>query len=148
MEESELHKFNIDLITGEKSEAAEEARERARKAVEAKRAILRLVEIPQQLRLRIPPALKQVVLDEYERVFHQGAVLPLPRNEYSRPTVSEIVDEWKDKMLKSDGVVDDEQISYVEKISESLISYFNLGLRQFLLYHNEVAMCDEVCVMI
>ena len=144
LEESDLHRYNVELLEGGTSAAAEEARERAYRAAEAKRAQQLLSEIPQQIRLYIPAELKQVILEDYDKVVQNKCLLRLPRSIDSRPTVTEIVTEWKEKLLNSDDVVEDEQIDAIETVAESLITYFNHALRQFLLYHSEVASCDEV----
>jgi len=146
LEESDLHKYNVELMEGGTSAAAEEARERAYRAAEAKRAQQLLSEIPQQIRLYIPAELKQIMLEDYDKVVQNQCLLRLPRSVDSRPTVTEIVTEWKEKLLNSDDVVEDEQIESIEKVADSIITYFNHGLRQFLLYQSEVAPCDEVCV--
>lgn len=58
------------------------------------------VEIPQQLRLHIPPLLKKVVLDDSEQINLKGMLLPLPRNAHGRPTVNDILKEYEDTLLK------------------------------------------------
>lgn len=142
MEESDLYKFNTDLISGVSSEAADASRKRAEDKLAAKRAELRLTEIPQQLRLRMPPALKQVVVDDYDMSVHKGMVLPVPRHAHEKPTVKEIIKAWKKKKLDSDDMVEDDAIEDIETIAESLIEYFDNAAYQFLLYHNELELYD------
>jgi hypothetical protein len=43
-----------------------------------------------QIRLRIPPLLKKVVLDDYEGVAQRGRALPLPRSAHGRPSVAQV----------------------------------------------------------
>jgi mortality factor 4-like protein 1 len=142
LEENYLYKYNVDLLTGVDSLAAEEARARAWMAEDERKAKLRLIEIPEQLRLRISPKLKQTILDDYDMVMNRGRILRVPRPGGS--TVTEILDAWKKKMNDMDDVVGDEQIESIEIVAESLVKYFNTSLRQFLLYHIEVPLCDRM----
>lgn len=142
LEESELYKFNVDLLTGVESFAAEEARARAWRAEDEKKAKLRLIEIPEQLRLRISPKLKQMILDDYDMVVNKGRILRLPRP--ATCTVRAILHAWKKKMNDLDDVVGDEQIEAIEIVVESLLKYFDNSLRQFLLYQIEVPLYDAV----
>jgi len=145
MEEDDLYKYNVELLEGVESVVSEEARARAWKAVEEKKARLRLIQIPEQLRLRIPPSLKNIILEDYRQTVQHGRILGIPRSE-GKPSVAQIVGDWKNKTLNKDDVVDDEDIHAIETTADNLIDYFNYSLRPFLLYHNEVSLCDRVVV--
>lgn len=142
LEENDLYKYSADLLTGVESFAAEEARARAWRAEDEKKARQRLIEIPEQLRLRISPKLKQVILDDYEMVVNKGRILRIPRPEGC--TVGEIIHSWQKKMMDMDDVVGDEQIEAIEIVADSVIKYFKNSLRQFLLYQIEVPVYDSI----
>lgn len=137
-----MYKHNVDLLTGVESLAAEEARARAWRTEDERKAQMRLVEIPEKLRLRISPRLKQMVLDDHAMVMNRGRILRIPRPEGS--TVRHILQAWRKKMDEMDDVVGDEQIEAIEIVADSLILYFNNSLRQFLLYQIEVPLCDRM----
>ena len=140
LEESQIMKYDVSLITGGTSAAADEARRKAAQQAEARRQRLRLAEIPTHLRLRIPPKLKETVLNDHRQIAHQGCTLPLPRDKYSKPLVVEIINEWKESRIKED----EESRDSLEEIATKLITYFNLALRHLLLYDREVPLCDKV----
>jgi len=147
LEEKDLIKYDVDLLTGGTSAAADEARRKAKEAAEAKRQKQLLSEIPAQLRLRIPWRLKSIVLDDYERVMQQGKCLPLPRPNHCRPSVATIVTEWKDARITEAEETDREDAEEIKEqaeiVAEGLISYFNNALRQLLLYQPEVQVTGE-----
>ena len=139
VEEKDLLKYDVDLLTGGISAAADEARARAQDAAEAKRQKERLSEIPSQLRLRIPHLLKQVVLDDYVLITQQGRILPLPRPSHARPSAGQTIHDWQ-SFRKSDE--DEETCEQIDEIADGLVSYFDNALRHFLLFQPEVAACD------
>lgn len=132
-------KYDVSLLTGGTSAAADEARRKAAEQAEARRQRLRLAEIPTHLRLRIPPKLKQVILNEHVQVTRKGHALPLPRSKYSKPLVIDIINEWKQSRIE----VKEDSKESLEEISSKLISYFDLSLRHLLLYDREVPLCDQ-----
>lgn len=216
LEESELYKYHKDLISGEESLHAEQVRREAWQQHDYKLKQERLEKVPERLRLRIPVALKQSVLDDYERVCLNGdvaSVLPRLRRdgkeeeeketeekeveddgddseadggkmdvdeEYvpsgeeedseddKAPTtsrygeksrgvvtaektvakalnkdaysVAEIIEMWRKHTMNQDDVIQDDMLAEsVNIIAESLLTYFNEGVYQFLLYPAEVA---------
>ncbi|KAL4427963.1 hypothetical protein ABPG75_002052 [Micractinium tetrahymenae] len=92
------------------------------------------VEIPQQLRLHIPPLLKKVVLDDSEQINLKGMLLPLPRNVNGRPTVNDI--------LKVQAAASRVSEAAREMVA-GLRQYFDRCLRHFLLYSHEVQQAEE-----
>jgi mortality factor 4-like protein 1 len=91
------------------------------------------------MRLTIPPSLKKMVLDDYDLIMHQGKILPLPRPAFSKPSVTQLIRDWQ-IFRKIDE--EEELCLQIDEISDKLIEYFDLSLRQFLLYQPEVAACD------
>ncbi|KAG7672542.1 putative Protein MRG2 [Nannochloris sp. 'desiccata'] len=138
-QEEELYKYNADLIHGVPSAEADDIRAYARAATETKRILERHSVIPPQLRLTIPPSLKQMVLDDYDLIMHQGKILPLPRPAHSKPSVTQLIRDWQ-VFRKIDE--EEELCLQIDEISDRLIDYFDLSLRQFLLFQPEVAACD------
>jgi mortality factor 4-like protein 1 len=141
LEESQILKYDVALLTGGTSAAADEARRKAAEVAEAKKQKERLAEIPACLRLRIPPLLKKVALDDHEQIVQNGLYLPLPRNKHSRPSVSLIIKEWQETRRDEDN--DEQQNAEIDEVASGLLSYFNLSLRHLLLYTCEVPLCDE-----
>jgi MRG len=138
-QEDELYKYNADLIHGVFSPEADDIRAYARAATEAKRMMERHTIIPPQLRLTIPPSLKQLVLDDYDLIMHQGKILPLPRPAHSKPSVAQLIRDWQ-VFRKLDE--EEELCVQIDEISDKLIEYFDLSLRQYLLFQPEVTACD------
>lgn len=90
-----------------------------------------------KLRLHMPPLLKKIVLDDHDQVTHACRLQPLPR----RPSVRQILDSFQQgRELVGEGVPD---VATAEMVN-GLLSYFDQGLRQLLLYHQEVQQYDEV----
>lgn len=139
LEEKDLVKYDHDLLTGVESVTADALRRQAQDAAAAAKKETELQEIPSQLRLRMPPLLKKVALDDHTQVTLHGRVLLLPRSAHGRPSVADILLEWrqaaKEKAESSDNI---------DEIEAGLLAYFDNALRQFLLYHPEVQLCDEV----
>ena len=139
IEEKELTKYNEALISGKESDVADDLRQVAQDVVEEKRRKERINEIPSQLRIRVPPVLKKIVLDDHDLITEQGKILPLPRPTHSRPSVAEIIEGWKTfRQLDEDEVI----CAQTEEIAAGLLSYFDSALRYCLLYPHEVAACD------
>jgi len=138
-QEEELYKYNTDLIHGVPSAEADDIRAYARAATENKRILERHSIIPPQLRLTIPPTLKQMVLNDFDLIMHQGKILPLPRPAHSKPSVSQLIRDWQ-AYRKIDE--EEELCLQIDEISDKLIDYFDLSLRQFLLFQPEVTACD------
>lgn len=104
------------------------------------------VEIPQQLRLHIPPLLKKVVLDDSTQVNLKGTLLPLPRNMHGRPTVNDILKDYEAAVAKevAEGEQQDPQkAEAVREMVAGLRAYFDQALRHCLLYSHEVQQADE-----
>lgn len=139
-EEKELLKYDIDLLTGKSTATADAARQRAREMLQAKREKQEMNEIPTQLRLFMPYQLKSVLLSDYEEVAQLGRTFPFPRPAYSRPSVAEIVNEWKTAREARDDVDPFE----VSEVADGVLSYFDNGLRHFLLYQPEVVEYDAL----
>jgi hypothetical protein len=138
-EESYLLKYNADLIHGVLTPEADAIRLYCMDVAKAKWEIDRQTVVPTQLRLTIPPSLKQMVLDDYDLIMHQGKILPLPRPAHSKPSVSELIRDWQ--VFRKDEEEEDLCLK-IDEISDKLIEYFDLSLRQFLLFQPEVAACD------
>lgn len=228
-EESELYKFNADLLRGEETLLAEQARQHAWQQYDFRKAQARLEKIPERLRLRIPVALKRCVVKDYERVCVDGnvdGVRPRVRgrgvgvdteavnagmdmdmdvdgdgdvngednvdvdvdvdvdvktegDEKDRDdareargangatvaaattsdgdlherhgdartdmSVAAIIKMWRSSMFNKDEIVQDDSLGEgVQIVSEGLLTYFNQGVRQFLLYAPEVPLYDEI----
>lgn len=139
VDEDELLKYDVDLLTGGVSAATDKAKAHAEEIAEAKRLKERLAEVPSQLRLRIPHILKQIILDDYELINQQGKILPLPRPNHARPSAGQAIRDWQ-SFRKEDE--DEETCAQVDEIADGLVSYFDYALRHCLLYHPEVAACD------
>jgi len=146
LEEQDLLKYDADLIDGVQTAATDEARRRVEAAELAKQAKARLAEIPSHLRLRMPVLLKKIIIDDNEQILQHGKILALPRSKYGRPTVAEIIEEWKVSKFAAVEEGEDAEtiISQAHDIAQGLLSYFNNALRQLLLYQPEVAACTEV----
>jgi len=140
MEEPDLFKYDVDLLHDASTEATEQAKRRAWSIYKEKKEQLRMIDVPEHLRLRIPPRLKKEIYDDYVSVVESGQILPLPR----APTVSDIVEKWSKKVMEEVESMSDETRDAVTIVTESLLEYFNLGLRQFLLYRSEVPLYDKV----
>ena len=138
-EENELMKYDVNLLTGDVSAEADAARARALEAAEAKQQMERQTIVPPQLRLTIPPSLKQMILDDHDLITHQGRILPLPRSNHSKPSVAQLIRDWQEfrKLEEPEALC-----LQIDEISDKLIEYFDLSLRQFLLFQPEVAACD------
>lgn len=141
IEEKDIIKYNIDILNGTQSEAADEARRIVEDIVEARKTIEWLSKIPPYIRLRVPHQLKKVLLDDYERTTVQGKYLQLPRNTYSYPSVEDVINEWKNKDVEGQDEEDKEEEAHV---AAGLLSYFNNALHQFLLYQPELMPHEEV----
>jgi hypothetical protein len=153
LEEKDLLKFDHDLLTGGTSVAADDARRRAREAADASRKKAALQEIPVQLRLRVPPLLKKIALDDHAQVTQRGLALQLPRPAHARPSVTAVLRDWREAQRAADAQPPEEGAEPRDaaareeqrgEVEEGLRSYFGHALRQFLLYSPEVAACDEV----
>lgn len=201
-EESQLYKHNVDLLEGEESFLAEQARQHAWQQHDFRKAQARLEKIPERLRLRIPVALKKCVVEDYERACVGGdvdGVRPRVRGRDSGAgmdvdvepgvgsggeekgsdgeekgsdgearnedggtgattsarhdhankdmSVRAIVKLWRTSMLNRDEIVQDDALAEgIHMVAESLLTYFNHGVRQFLLYPPEVPLYDELFV--
>ncbi len=213
-EESELYKFNADLLSGEESLVAEQARQHAWQQHDFRKAQARLEKIPERLRLRIPVALKKCIVEDYERVCVCGIVDGVrPRVRRSRDTgvgaeamevdvdidmdeksteglggesardgdgdgearkeedaaaatttserephalhddlmkdmsVQEIIKMWRTSMINKDEIIQDDLLAEgIQIVAEGLLTYFNQGARQFLLYAPEVPLYDAIFV--
>jgi mortality factor 4-like protein 1 len=129
------------LAGGTSIDADEAAANRKRKAdedAETLRQHVLLSDIPPQLRLRIPATLKQIILDDYDRVTQQGLALPLPRSAHGSPVVADIVREWREGKAGQEGV----DVAAVDAVAAGLVSYFDNALRQCLLYSCEVPLYE------
>jgi len=142
MEEPDLFKYDVDLLHDVSTEATLEAKRRAWRIYKEKKEQMRMIDVPEHLRLRVPPRMKKELYDEYVSVVESGQILPLPR----APTVSDIVKNWNQKVVEEVESMSDETREAVAIVVKNLLEYFNLGLRQFLLYRSEVPLYDKVIV--
>lgn len=140
VEESELMKYDVNLLTGGTSAAVDAARERAAVLQEAKRQRERLIEIPAHLRFRVPVLLKQILLQDYEQIMQCGRCLPLPRSMHSRPSAAQVVRDWQE-FRKADE--DEDVCAQIDEIADSFVEYFNAAIYHFLLYSHEVGLHDR-----
>lgn len=143
VEESGLVKYNEELLkasmTGEGEGGPGAERSVRKRKAEGGGMEVPVDEkaLPLQLRLHMPPLLKKIVLDDHDQVTHACRLQPLPR----RPSVRQILDSFQQgRELVGEGVPD---VATAEMVN-GLLSYFDQGLRQLLLYHQEVQQYDEV----
>jgi hypothetical protein len=138
-EEGELLRYNADLINNVLTPESHAIRLYCKEVAEARWHMDRQTVVPPQLRLTIPPSLKQMVLDDFDLIMHQGKILPLPRPAHSRPSVAELIRDWQ--VFRKDEE-EEELCIKIDEISDKLIEYFDLSLRQSLLFQPEVTACD------
>ncbi len=156
-DERELLRYEADLLTGGTSAGADELRAAAAARVAEKQRAARLAEVPAALRLRMPPLLKKVVLDDFKAVVGAGRALPLPRPAHGRPSAAETLREWRGAREAAEaaaaraaaggeGPAADAAVAAAAELLDAvvagLLSYFDNGLRQLLLYAPEVPAAD------
>ncbi len=156
-DERELLRYEADLLTGGTSAGADELRAAAAARVAEKQRAARLAEVPAALRLRMPPLLKKVALDDFKAVVGAGRALPLPRPAHGRPSAAEALREWRGAREAAEaaaaraaaggeGPAADAAAAAAAELLDAvvagLLSYFDNGLRQLLLYAPEVPAAD------
>ncbi|KAL6777068.1 hypothetical protein ACKKBF_B20095 [Auxenochlorella protothecoides x Auxenochlorella symbiontica] len=107
------------------------------------------LEVAVELRLHIPATLKTIIIQDYELVTQAGQLLPLPRSEHHRPTVHQILEEYRAQAaaeLEAEeedrdalGRSREERVAALVEATEGLGTYFDQTLVHYLLYQQEVS---------
>ncbi|KAK9820555.1 hypothetical protein WJX72_011618 [[Myrmecia] bisecta] len=87
------------------------------------------------IQVEVPPALKKVLLDDWERITRDGKLVPLPR----RPSVRDILQQYVDANRAKKDLTDAE-----EEIASGLRTYFDKACGRLLLYNQERKQAEQV----